>query len=343
MPTWNCPKCNTENWESVTLCHRCKSDSSGQLQLDQCVLAKRPSDPGFYSITLAPGDLRYLKGKVFAAIEVEEWEKYFKQLSGNPVIEGPWAGNPDGLDFIDPKEFFDEITWENNFRILHSFAVLHRDFGVPSLVYCTFHFALMLRSLEFSECINSWVKEAWRDSFIIQTFLESAQHLILECPKKSDDTAESRMAIFKKTPFVIERLEALRKHEEETKSAENLERLRKSGFLIYVYIMEDLRNGLFKIGQSQTPEKRESTLQSEVPETTLRFYITAHDTAEKELHELFAKKRVRGEWFGLAPEDLLSVIEFLKQHGDLNRASVDYEWLGKIAFGASTSRRDNRE
>ncbi|MDQ6632997.1 MAG: GIY-YIG nuclease family protein [Verrucomicrobiota bacterium] len=102
--------------------------------------------------------------------------------------------------------------------------------------------------------------------------------------------------------------------------------------------MEDLRNGLFKIGQSQTPEKREITLQSEVPEISLRFYIPAHDTAERELHDLFEEKRVRGEWFGLAPEDLLSVIEFLKQHGDLPRASVDYEWLGKISFGVFSSR-----
>jgi hypothetical protein len=139
--------------------------------------------------------------------------------------------------------------------------------------------------------------------------------------------------VFKKTPFVIERLAELRRLEEAEKTAENLEQLRRSNFRIFVYLVEDLRNGLFKIGQSQTPEKREHTLQSEVPDVSLRFYVPPHDTAEKELHEIFAAKRIRGEWFQLTSQDVLSVIEFLKQHGDLSRASADYDWLGKITLG----------
>ena len=321
----------------AVLCHRCKSDHSGQLRLNQCLLSERPTGCAFYSLTLGPGEIRYLKTDYFVAIDIEKWIEFFKQLSQTPEIEGPWGGNPDGLDHIETKALFGYTTWEDNFRIHHGFAVLNRDFLVPSLVYGNFHSTLMLRSFEFVECVDSWVREAWKDSFVIQTFLKSTQHLILECAKNTDGPAESRLAVFKKTPFVIERLEALRKLEEETKSAENLERLRKTGFTTFVYIMEDLRNGLFKIGQSQTPEKRENTLQSEVPEISLRFYIPAHDSAESELHDLFAKKRIRGEWFELAPKDLLTVIEFLKQHGDLSRASVDYEWLGKISFGAISS------
>jgi len=77
----------------------------------------------------------------------------------------------------------------------------------------------------------------------------------------------------------------------------------------------------------------EKTLQSEVPENALRFYMPAHYTAETELHEMFSKKRVRGEWFELTPQDIISVIGFLKQKGDLNRASADNEWLGKITLG----------
>ena len=254
-------------------------------------------------------------------------------MSEKPEIEGLWGGGQDGLDFVDTEKLFGDIAWEDTFRILHGFAVFHRDFGVPSSVYCCFHSALSLRSFEFSECMNSWVKEAWEDAFITETFAKSDKHLILECEDKSNDQAASPLAVFKMTPYVVDQLEALRKLEEETKTAENLERLRKTRFATFVYIMEDLRNGLFKIGQSQTPEKRERTLQSEVPDVSLRFYIPAHDSAEDELHELFSEKRVRGEWFGLAPEDLLGVIEFLKRHGDLDRASVDYTWLGKISFG----------
>ena len=334
---WDCPKCSTPNWEDAAFCQKCDSDRSGQPRLREYVLLKRPADCAFYSLTLAPGEIRYLKVNNFVTAEVEKWIEVFKQFSETPKIEGPWGGNPDGLDRVETEEMFGETTWENNFRIHHGFAILDRDFRVPSLVYRCFHSTLLLQSFEIAECVNSWVKEAWNDPFVIQTFFESTQHLV-EFVKKADDPAESRMAVFKKTPFVIEQLEALRKLEEETKTAENLERLRKTRFTTFVYIMEDLRNGLFKIGQSQTPEKRENTLQSEVPEIALRFYIPAHDFAERELHDLFEEKRVRGEWFGLAPEDLLLVIEFLKRHGDLPRASVDYEWLGKISFGASALR-----
>jgi hypothetical protein len=340
---WTCPKCYTQNMSDVVLCHKCKSDPSGQLRLDQCLLWNRPAGCAFYSFILGPGEIRYLEPDYFAAIQVEEWIGFFKQQSKTPEIEGPWGGNPDGLDRVETEALFGDTTWEDKIRIHHGFAVLHRDFGVPSVIYSSFHSTLVLRAFEIVECVDSWIREAWKDPFVIQTFLGSSQHLVLECGKKSDDPAESRLAVFKKTPFVIKRLEAVQKLEEETKSVENLERLRKTGFTTFVYIMEDLRNGIFKIGQSQTPEKRENTLQSEVPEISLRFYIPAHDTAENELHELFAAKRVRGEWFEFAPEDLLSVIDFLKRHGDLPRASVDYEWLGKISFGAFSSRQGQPE
>jgi hypothetical protein len=206
-------------------------------------------------------------------------------------------------------------------------------------IYKYFHILLKLRSLEFFECVDSWVREAWDDFFIAQSFAKSNNHLIFESAEVFDNKTEiHRLAVFKKTPFVLSRLEELRKLDEAEKTSENLERLRRSSFTVFVYLMEDLRNGLFKIGQSQTPEKREKTLQSEVPETSLRFYMPAHDTAEAELHEMFSKKRVRGEWFELTPQDILFVIEFLKQKGDLSRASADYDWLGKITLGISTLR-----
>lgn len=208
---------------------------------------------------------------------------------------------------------------------------------MPSAVYGAFHSALSLRSLEFAECVNSWVKEAWRDHFVIQTYAKSTEHLSLKCSNTPSDSAETHVAVFKITPFVQKQLEAVRKQVAESKADENLERLRKSTFTTFVYIAEDLRNGLFKIGQSQTPEKREKTIQSEVPQISMRFYIPAHDSAERELHVLFAEKRVRGEWFALTSDELLSVVGFLKQHGDGERATVDYEWLGKISFGTGAS------
>ncbi len=286
-----------------------------------------------YILYLKPGDVRYLQVRHFVGYEVEQWIAYFKQMSLTPEIRGPYGREKDGLDVVSPEDFYEETTWEDTFKILHSFALLFRDYGVPSAAYRHFHTLLRLRSLEFTECINSWVKEAWNDYFTAQSYVKSEQHLLIEIGNTSSDPETARFAVFKKTPYVVQRLEELRLQEDAEKTSENLEQLRRSNFKIYVYLMEDLRNGLFKIGQSQTPEKREKTLQSEVPETALRFYIPAHDTAEKELHELFAEKRVRGEWFGFNPDDVMVAIGFLKRAGDLDRVSVDYEWLGKISFG----------
>lgn len=76
----------------------------------------------------------------------------------------------------------------------------------------------------------------------------------------------------------------------------------------FVYLMKDLRNGSHKIGISVDPLKRESTLQSEQPKTELvaaKQYINRKMALamEKALHNLYAHKRKRGEWFDLADED----------------------------------------
>jgi hypothetical protein len=286
-----------------------------------------------YILYLAPGEMRHLQVRNFIKYKIDSWIAYFKQLSLSPEIHGPYGEDDGGLNAIIPEKFILEPNWEDKFRIVHSFATLQREYGVPSTVYEYFHNLIKLHSLEFAECVNSWVKEAWEDYFIAQSYAKSNQHIVIKIGDELSDPETVRFAVFKKTPFVVQRLEELVKLEEAEKTAENLERLRRGNFSIFVYLMEDLRNGLFKIGQSQTPEKREKTLQSEVPETSLRFYIPAHDTAESELHEMFSKKRVRGEWFELTPQDILSVIEFLKQKGDLSRVSADFDWLGKITLG----------
>lgn len=114
-----------------------------------------------------------------------------------------------------------------------------------------------------------------------------------------------------------------------------MERLRKSRFSTFVYLMEDLRNGHFKIGRSATPARRERTLQSEVPQIVLRISVPADENHERELHEHFAHKRLRGEWFALSSDDLVWLVSFLKRNGDVARASVDHQWLGMAFLKAS--------
>ena len=63
------------------------------------------------------------------------------------------------------------------------------------------------------------------------------------------------------------------------------------------YLMKDTNTGLYKIGKSKNPKHREKTLQSEKP--TIKLVKIWEKDIENELHNLYHKFRVRGEWFKL--------------------------------------------
>lgn len=72
------------------------------------------------------------------------------------------------------------------------------------------------------------------------------------------------------------------------------------------YLMRDSNTGYTKIGKSINPSHRERTLQSEKP--TIKMYkVTARDV-ERELHEKYGQKRVRGEWFNLSDGDIRDIV-----------------------------------
>lgn len=79
----------------------------------------------------------------------------------------------------------------------------------------------------------------------------------------------------------------------------------------YVYLMIDNRNGYIKIGFSKTPEKREKTLQSEVPDICMFYNEKASLKDERVLHEMFNNVRVRGEWFNLKEDDIELIKTYL--------------------------------
>jgi len=77
----------------------------------------------------------------------------------------------------------------------------------------------------------------------------------------------------------------------------------------YVYLMIDTNNHYNKIGISNKPEWREKTLQSEKPTIELLAYkkFVSRKMAssfEKALHDTYANKRIRGEWFQLDTKDI---------------------------------------
>ena len=81
--------------------------------------------------------------------------------------------------------------------------------------------------------------------------------------------------------------------------------------------MKDQTNNYYKIGYSKTPEYRERTLQSEKPsiEMICNKRLPSRkiaDAFEKALHNAFADKRIRGEWFNLDDNDVAQIVESLK-------------------------------
>lgn len=80
----------------------------------------------------------------------------------------------------------------------------------------------------------------------------------------------------------------------------------------FVYLMNDLVNGAYKIGISNSPEYRERTLQSEKPDIKLIHSKqfpkrSIAEVFEKVLHEHFRNKRIRGEWFQLSNDDIIDL------------------------------------
>ena len=85
----------------------------------------------------------------------------------------------------------------------------------------------------------------------------------------------------------------------------------------YVYLMHDANTGYYKIGMSNDPTYRESTLQSEKPTIELlashkypsRKFAAAIESA---LHNIYKDFHVRGEWYKLSKEEVMMIAEGLK-------------------------------
>lgn len=77
----------------------------------------------------------------------------------------------------------------------------------------------------------------------------------------------------------------------------------------YIYLIEGKR-GYFKIGRTRRPRKRIRKLSVILPfDIDVIHLIKTNDmvAAEQYMHERYQHKRVRGEWFELAPEDIAEI------------------------------------
>ena len=312
-----------------------------------------------FTVTLAPGDVRYIHAEEFFETDVEKLIAQIKQSAPCPTIREPlsFALTTKQRRRIVTTESFSRLikgeSWDVRLRLYHAVVRMEVKEGMPITLYCLFHSYLALgNQFGFAECVEAWVKGTENSCDLRESYRTSPEHIVVTTSEGLED-GNCSGGVFRKTNFVKERLLAialetarqeqeaalLKERElasaEEEKAKEGLETLKKSRFDSFVYIMEDLRNKTFKIGRSKTPYKRERTLQSEVPEIVLRFSIPADEDDERRLHGRFDPQRQRGEWFSLTADELLWIVSFLKNSGDVARVYADYEWLGRITLQAS--------
>ena len=310
-------------------------------------------NPGFgdvsYTVTLAPGMVRYLSVDAFFKGDVDKIINEISRYSVSPIITPPNYSRHNYVyfEFPDLDKLIGAASWDVRLRVHHAVGCLVINHQTPSYVYCGFHSHLRLGvQFDVAECLNSWVEGTARNGDIARSYEASPKHIVFRVRTHFGED----YCVFKKTDFLVRRLDAIAKEttrktedaaqlakkqsdiEEEQRALADLELLRKSRFDTYIYVMEDSRNGTFKLGRSKTPNKRERTSPSEAPEITLRLLVPAAEAHEKHLHRHFDQKRLRGEWFSLTPDDILWIVSFLKANGDIPRAFVDEKWLGNLYF-----------
>lgn len=77
----------------------------------------------------------------------------------------------------------------------------------------------------------------------------------------------------------------------------------------FVYLMQE-ENGLCKIGRATDTNQRLGSVRTDSPnrvDLLHDFFSADYKEAEKKLHERFATKRIRGEWFSLNSDDIASI------------------------------------
>lgn len=95
-------------------------------------------------------------------------------------------------------------------------------------------------------------------------------------------------------------------------------RRRKRDHSGWVYLLKSPRNH-YKIGHTNNPENRLRTFNVKLPfDVEYEHLIECKDRfiAERDLHALFAAKRINGEWFALDPDDI-AFIKSKRKDSDL--------------------------
>ena len=242
--------------------------------------------------------------------------------------------------FSDFPSLFEDRPYEKILREVALIFRLYSEFPFPTKAYWGFINYTNSRRLAITPFMESWMRETYEMRDLTNSYAESNDHDLL-------NVGYGSVFVYKKSLYLIKRRKAIEasaeerlRIEEEIKSEETASQfedtIRRSSFVVFTYLMEDIRNGMIKIGKSKNPERREKTLQSEAPSVELRIAVPTENDFESELHSDFGHLRRRGEWFELTRVEIKMVVEQLLTHGDTARIITSHEWLGRIFLGAFT-------
>ena len=89
-------------------------------------------------------------------------------------------------------------------------------------------------------------------------------------------------------------------------------------------------NGLYKIGISNNPEKRLKQFKTGNPKIEMLQYsqkVFFAEWLEYNLHKLFIKQNVNGEWFSLKLDQVNTLVKLLKNLSDNDYYTLEKEFL----------------
>jgi hypothetical protein len=311
------------------------------------------------TLTFGPGIVRYLDPLSLIADEgrlaIEEISSYgvtpsikFSTSDLSPtdigIVTDTYWGNT--FKFSEFPSLFEDRPYEKILREVALIFRLYSERPFPSEAYWSFISYTNSTRVAITPFLESWMWDTHEDSDLTRSYADSDAHILLTVGYGST-------YVFRKTDYILKRRRAIEASEEEYQRIEEEiksedaahafdEVMLRSSFEVFTYLMEDTRNGLIKIGKSKNPERREKTLQSEVPSVELRIAVPTESDFESELHREFDHFRRRGEWFALTSAEVKTLIERLLAHGDPERTITSNEWLGRVFLEAFSRDHTNK-
>ncbi|MFT6637682.1 MAG: hypothetical protein ACJAYP_000238 [Flavobacterium sp.] len=224
----------------------------------------------------------------FSYLSFESLKKFAKNdYQINNVLRGL---NKECFALIKENENFEDLTFIYLINSLeNSGCMLRLKYREPLFYYYLLGFSLEItrynKNLETITIYNTFI-QAFR------TYLENNQ--IITFLSKEIDKYKNGIFLSPEDVEIIKSFDRVKFYRgylgEENYSNFNDGKM-------HVYLLINTEDFTFKIGQSTKPKYREGTLQSKQPSVHILKAWECDKKIEQELHKIYQKNRIRGEWF----------------------------------------------